>query len=83
VRNDSQRCFFCKGELFTLMEDLRAARGFDAIAYGVNLNDQGDFPSRAEGCGQIITWLRRCSMPAFPKTKFVLLARQSGFAHLE
>ena len=43
VRNDSERCFFCKDELFTLMEDLRQARGFDAIAYGVNLNDQGDF----------------------------------------
>lgn len=43
IRNDSQRCFFCKDELFTLMEDLREARGFDGIAYGVNLNDQGDF----------------------------------------
>src|SRR5229473_4330937 len=43
VRNDAQRCFFCKDELFTLMEELRQARGFDAIAYGVNLNDQGDF----------------------------------------
>jgi uncharacterized protein len=43
VRNDAQRCFFCKDELFTLMEELRAARGFDAIAYGVNVDDQGDF----------------------------------------
>jgi uncharacterized protein len=43
VRNDAQRCFFCKDELFSLMEDLRVARGFDAIAYGVNLDDQGDF----------------------------------------
>ncbi len=43
IINDSQRCFFCKDELFTLMEDLRQARGFEAIAYGVNLNDQGDF----------------------------------------
>ncbi|MGA9389010.1 MAG: ATP-dependent sacrificial sulfur transferase LarE [Candidatus Sulfotelmatobacter sp.] len=43
VRNDSQRCFFCKDELFTLMEELRQRRGFDAIAYGVNVNDQGDF----------------------------------------
>jgi uncharacterized protein len=43
VRNDSQRCFFCKDELFTLMEELRQARGFDAIAYGVNLDDKGDF----------------------------------------
>jgi len=43
IRNDSQRCFFCKDELFTLMEELRQARCFDAIAYGVNLNDQDDF----------------------------------------
>jgi pyridinium-3,5-biscarboxylic acid mononucleotide sulfurtransferase len=43
VRNDSQRCFFCKDELFMLMEELRESRGFDAIAYGVNLDDQGDF----------------------------------------
>ncbi len=43
VRNDSQRCFFCKDELFTLMEEVRETRGYDAIAYGVNLNDQGDF----------------------------------------
>jgi pyridinium-3,5-biscarboxylic acid mononucleotide sulfurtransferase len=43
VRNDSQRCFFCKDELFTLMEGLRRDRGFDAIVYGVNLDDQGDF----------------------------------------
>jgi pyridinium-3,5-biscarboxylic acid mononucleotide sulfurtransferase len=43
IRNDSQRCFFCKDELFTLMEQLREARGFDAIAYGVNVDDQGDF----------------------------------------
>lgn len=43
VRNDGQRCFQCKDELFVVMEKLRAARGFDAIAYGVNLDDQGDF----------------------------------------
>jgi uncharacterized protein len=43
ARNDGQRCFQCKDELFTAMEKLRAARGFDAIAYGVNLDDQGDF----------------------------------------
>src|ERR1700686_4565451 len=43
VRNDAQRCFFCKDELFTLMEKFREAKGFDAIAYGVNLDDQGDF----------------------------------------
>ncbi len=43
ARNDGQRCFQCKDELFAVMETLRAARGFDAIAYGVNVDDQGDF----------------------------------------
>jgi len=43
ARNDASRCFHCKDELFTVMEDFRRNRGFDAIAYGVNLDDQGDF----------------------------------------
>src|SRR3954469_14852150 len=43
ARNDGQRCFQCKDELFSVMEGLRAARGFDTIAYGVNVDDQGDF----------------------------------------
>ena len=43
VRNDGQRCFHCKDELFTVMEELRAARGFETIVYGVNVDDQGDF----------------------------------------
>jgi pyridinium-3,5-biscarboxylic acid mononucleotide sulfurtransferase len=43
ARNDSSRCFHCKDELFTVMEEFRARRGFDAIAYGVNVDDQGDF----------------------------------------
>jgi pyridinium-3,5-biscarboxylic acid mononucleotide sulfurtransferase len=43
ARNDASRCFHCKDELFTVMEAFRAQHGFDAIAYGVNLDDQGDF----------------------------------------
>jgi pyridinium-3,5-biscarboxylic acid mononucleotide sulfurtransferase len=42
-RNDAQRCFHCKDELFTQMEQARAARGFAHIAYGRNLDDDGDF----------------------------------------
>jgi uncharacterized protein len=43
ARNDGQRCFHCKDELFAVMENLRAERGFDVLAYGVNQDDQGDF----------------------------------------
>ena len=42
-RNDAQRCFHCKDELFTRMENLRDRRGFAHIAYGMNLDDRGDF----------------------------------------
>lgn len=43
TRNDAFRCFHCKDELFTVMEEVRARRGFDAIAYGVNADDLSDF----------------------------------------
>jgi len=43
ARNDASRCFFCKDELFTIMEQFRAQRGFDTIAYGINLDDRGDY----------------------------------------
>lgn len=43
TRNDASRCFHCKDELFTLMERQRAELGFRHIAYGKNLDDQGDF----------------------------------------
>jgi pyridinium-3,5-biscarboxylic acid mononucleotide sulfurtransferase len=43
IRNDSMRCFHCKDELFTVLERYRDANGFEAIAYGVNVDDQGDF----------------------------------------
>lgn len=43
VRNDAFRCFHCKDELFGMMEKFRQERGFNIIAYGVNLDDQGDF----------------------------------------
>lgn len=43
LRNDSARCYHCKDELFTVTEAHRRRCGFDAIAYGVNLDDLGDY----------------------------------------
>jgi len=42
-QNDASRCFHCKDELFTVMEEFRSRHGFEVIAYGVNVDDQGDF----------------------------------------
>ncbi len=43
VRNDQQRCFHCKDELFKVMQSFAEKRGFRSIAYGVNVDDQSDF----------------------------------------
>ena len=43
TRNDAMRCFHCKDELFTVLERYREAHGFDAIAYGVNADDESEF----------------------------------------
>jgi uncharacterized protein len=77
VRNDAQRCFFCKDELFTLMEELRVARGFDAIAYGVNLDDQGDFRpgQKAAGAHHVVAPLLGARLT---KEEIRALARAAG-----
>jgi len=43
VRNDPDRCFHCKDELFTRMEQVARERGFEHIVYGVNVDDLGDY----------------------------------------
>ena len=40
--NNSDRCFYCKEELFRVMENVAAERGFAALVYGVNQDDLGD-----------------------------------------
>ena len=42
-RNDANRCFHCKDELFQSMEALGAKLGFVRIAYGMNADDTRDF----------------------------------------
>jgi uncharacterized protein len=42
-RNDANRCFHCKDELFQSMEALGGRLGFVRIAYGMNADDTRDF----------------------------------------
>ena len=42
-RNDANRCFHCKDELFATMKTLGAELGFARIAYGMNADDTRDF----------------------------------------
>jgi uncharacterized protein len=43
VKNDSNRCFHCKDELFTRLDEVGSERGIRHIIYGVNKDDLGDF----------------------------------------
>jgi uncharacterized protein len=41
--NAGDRCYYCKDELFNVLDEMAKARGFAAVAYGVNADDTSDF----------------------------------------
>jgi uncharacterized protein len=43
ARNDANRCFHCKDELFLVLEKLADRLGFAHIAYGMNADDTRDY----------------------------------------
>ncbi len=42
-RNGADRCYHCKSELFTRLDGILEELDFEAIAYGINTDDTGDF----------------------------------------
>ena len=77
ARNDAMRCFHCKNELFTVLERYREARGFAAIAYGVNADDEGDFRPGQQAARehQVLAPLLEAGLT---KIEIRELARQAG-----
>jgi pyridinium-3,5-biscarboxylic acid mononucleotide sulfurtransferase len=43
VANNPDRCFHCKDELFTRLQQVGRERGYQHIVYGVNQDDLGDY----------------------------------------
>ena len=43
IKNDKNRCFHCKDELFDRLDTYAAQAGFEHIIYGVNADDLGDY----------------------------------------
>ena len=43
VANSSQRCYFCKTELYDRLVQLAQAEGYAWVANGANVDDQGDY----------------------------------------
>ena len=41
--NSSNRCYYCKSELFAKLQDLARIRGYDVVVDGTNYDDRKDF----------------------------------------
>jgi pyridinium-3,5-biscarboxylic acid mononucleotide sulfurtransferase len=52
VANPSNRCYFCKHELFAELAPLAKAEGFAVLAYGENASDTGDFRPGAQAAAE-------------------------------
>ncbi|MFL6274328.1 MAG: ATP-dependent sacrificial sulfur transferase LarE [Blastocatellia bacterium] len=43
VNNPPNRCYYCKTELYTKLDEMAAARGFAVVCDGTNADDVGDY----------------------------------------
>lgn len=79
VKNDPNRCFHCKDELFTQLQALAAPRGIEHIVYGVNVDDLGDYRP-----GQKAARLHEVEAPlvnaGLTKTEIRELSRSAGLS---
>jgi uncharacterized protein len=75
--NAADRCYFCKDELFSALDELARARGFAAIAYGLNADDTLDFRPghRAATEHQVLAPLLDARLS---KAEIRLLSRRAG-----
>jgi len=76
VRNSGDRCFHCKDELFRVMSTIG---GYPAVAYGMNLDDIGDFRpgQRAAAEHHVLAPLAEVGLT---KAEIRELARQAGLS---
>ena len=75
--NDANRCYYCKDELFSVLDNLASERQFAAVAYGVNADDTFDFRpgQRAAKEHRVLTPLLDVQLH---KAELRFLARRAG-----
>jgi uncharacterized protein len=77
VKNAPDRCYHCKDELFTRLEEVARERGVEHIIYGVNRDDLGDHRP-----GQQAAWRHQVKAPlveaGLSKAEIRELARLAG-----
>jgi uncharacterized protein len=79
VKNDAQRCFHCKDELFTQMEAARSELGFAHLAYGMNLDDRGEFRP-GQQAAKMHGALAPLAEAGLTKAEIRTLAREAGLS---
>ena len=77
ARNDGNRCYFCKSELFSVMEGIARERGIGAIAYGAITDDLRDFRPGAKAAGEFRV-LAPLVAAGFTKEDVRRYAREAG-----
>ena len=79
LRNDVNRCFHCKDELFNVLEKVASERGIHHIIYGVNKDDLGDYRpgQRAAAMHQVGTPLVDANLT---KAEIRELSRRAGLS---
>jgi pyridinium-3,5-biscarboxylic acid mononucleotide sulfurtransferase len=77
-RNDANRCFHCKTELFDGMQKLGAGLGFAHIAYGMNADDRRDYRpgQRAAEEHEVLAPLAEVGLT---KQEIRTLAKEAGY----
>jgi len=77
-RNDANRCFHCKTELFDGMKKLSAGLGYTHIAYGMNADDRRDYRpgQRAAEQHEVLAPLAEASLT---KEEIRSLAKEAGY----
>ena len=75
--NAADRCYYCKDELFNVLDGLAKERGFAAVTYGVNADDTSDFRPghRAAAEHKVLTPLLEAKLH---KEEIRLLAKRAG-----
>jgi uncharacterized protein len=79
ARNDANRCFHCKDELFATMKALGSKLGFNSIAYGMNADDTKDYRpgQRAANEHEVLAPLAEAGLT---KSEVRALAKAAGYS---
>jgi uncharacterized protein len=78
ARNDANRCFYCKDELFRTLEALGGKLGFIHIAYGMNADDTRDYrPGQRAAAEHAV--LAPLAEAGLAKSEVRALARAAGY----